>query len=144
MNRYTFLLQSPILSQILPCVLMLFIQYYDNLTAVIFNSKHNKTQIQEDQISSDSYMALLQQCKKSKNFLVHCQSIRNWNCSICISENIWIEPFLLIFGNFTTHQQHEKQNHDSLPFKHYPDPRLAQWWGLAKYKIYSKLKDCMS
>lgn len=35
---------------------MLFGQYYCDLTLVIFNSKHNETLIQEDQILPDSYM----------------------------------------------------------------------------------------
>lgn len=67
MNRHNFLLQSPILSQMLPCVLTLFRQYYYDLTLVIFNSKHNKTLLREDQILSDSYAdAPAVECKKTK------------------------------------------------------------------------------
>lgn len=76
------------------------------LTLVIFNSKHNEALIQEDQISSDSYTnAPAVECEKPKNFFIHYQSERNWNCRTCILENIWTEPFLVIYGNVTTHQQ---------------------------------------
>lgn len=126
--------------------LKLFRQYYCDLMLVIFNSKHNETLIQEDQILSDAYVDdPTVDCEKPKNFLVHYQSIRNWNCST-----------YLYFGKHLdrTISAHlwELYNPPAIGKKKfimvYPlninQTWLVHWWGLAKYKFYSNLKDCMS
>lgn len=49
---------------------MLFRQYYYDLTLTIFNSTHNETLIQEDQILSDSYMdAPAVECEQLKTLV---------------------------------------------------------------------------